>query len=1030
MLISIGGQVPENRCEIGWRKINMPTLSERIQEAINTAQEYNDLPLSERIQLQIDMANRERNRKEMGITERSLKRGIYQMGSMGGGMVGIAGSLAGKIGVPEHIAGPIRDWGVETYGSLGRKASLYPADTETSFDLLTSPSQAAKWTWESIVENLPYMAVTFGSSAAWKVVGSKVASGVLGGALERLTGKKLALDAMERFGSRFGLVSTTAALEGGGMWGETLERSGVDNPISAIAGGTVNGFIELAGGMSSVFDRVLGVTRGNLYRQAVGNMRKAVSTGQTISPKDASIVNRLLHELRTTAPQEFQQEWFQELVTLSNIAINDPTFEVFTQENVERLVDAGARGGAAGLGTGVMSLPLQDRYSLVREKVESLDPAELRQAIQSQSKLLAEQPENEDLRQVINILLQRQLRDTHAGYRELLDAYNRTKDPAVKKQLGAAIIAAQEDELRRLKEEGAEKKYTILRDTGEPGEKTKPGESEKKYTILKDTGEPDEKYTNLRVLTENPTEVVLVPEGEGAARVSRAPEGEGAARVSRAPEGEGASRVSRVPEGEGESRVSRVPEGELATSISEGKEAAGAVSIPEKELRTRYKAPEGEEGGLVMRVPEGEGAASVVNIPEEESATRISRVRRETPKGEGAARWGENTEDLINAWTHGKQVPPHVFRGATPEEEERVREQRHREWEERVRETNLDRFIDQSLRSRLGELLDKRLRAKLEREEEKRRWRELEKKVKPEIPPKPAVPKQAAVPELPQKYIPSPKLARVARELRVSHQEIVNAYLDSILTGKPPQGNKNLRRALIEISIDPQSDEIRSLQVGALIELRNRTGLIPSRKEVRRMFVIEAQEADDLLREAFGPGWAQEQDMLQRLAQGGKRTGIIPTLTLILTSSGKPFLTEKATTARRRELKAQGIDTVPVPVEGGFGLKRIEKEGSKHDRKNKKGLGSKIGERQKPGRPVPESGRGQETTAAGGVLQTQKGKEIKPVVPAEKPTIPTPVEKKPTTPTPVEEKPTTPTPVEEKPTTPTPVEEKPTTPTP
>ena len=340
-------------------------------------------------------------KKEMGDTMRGWHRGVETLQATGYGALGLAGSVVG--------ADKLKDYGFRKYQENIKEAEKYPK--ETDFFNIRSPKQALTWAKETTGELAPSMIealVTGGIGAfAGGATGSAVApgpgtvagssggliTGVLGKSaikhmiketaasfVEKGIAKKAALEmakahvekigasaitkrglieAGKRIGSRAGIVAGVAPIEAGGNWAENMEN-GIDNPVSAIATGLAAGFLEIAGGNIRVLDKVLG-------KQAVDVAEKA------IKEKKPGIVSRIFKEAITQAPAETLQEMGQEFLSLVNVAVNDPSFEMFTLDNLKRLGESGAAGMLGGA-IGGISGAFEGRKEQTGEKKQTVTP--------------------------------------------------------------------------------------------------------------------------------------------------------------------------------------------------------------------------------------------------------------------------------------------------------------------------------------------------------------------------------------------------------------------------------------------------------------------------------------------------------------------------------------------------------------------------------------------------------------------------------------------------------------------------------
>jgi hypothetical protein len=316
--------------------------------------------------------------EDMSGFERGIHRGWENLQATGYGAAGLVGSAL-------RIE-PLEEWGFEGYQRNIEEAAQYPKETE--FKEIKGLTSALGWAGETAGELVPSMGEAAVGAALGATLGSAAPGpGTAGGAVAGFFGKRairkmikeavgrfvkkgmtreaaeraareqierigksaIAKQAMKQAGAKAGIVSAVAPIEAGGNWGEAMER-GIDNPWSALATGTLAAFVELAGGNARLIDKTLGGKAGKAFRETLDRILAGNGT-----PKSVSLVARMVKEAAKQAPGEALQESTQELLSMANIAVNDPTFEKFTQENLDRLIESGAAGAVGGLGGGMVS---------------------------------------------------------------------------------------------------------------------------------------------------------------------------------------------------------------------------------------------------------------------------------------------------------------------------------------------------------------------------------------------------------------------------------------------------------------------------------------------------------------------------------------------------------------------------------------------------------------------------------------------------------------------------------------------------
>jgi hypothetical protein len=138
-----------------------------------------------------------------------------------------------------------------------------------------------------------------------------------------------------RWGGAAGVTASTAMLEGGGMWVEGVER-GIDAPMSALGLGLLSGATEAFLGIGpSIIKKVVG---------GIGK-RELNKTAREFGVKAAA---ELLWKGAKQMPGEGFQEFLQEFIATINMEVNDPEFEITSQESFERWVEAAAKGMVGG----------------------------------------------------------------------------------------------------------------------------------------------------------------------------------------------------------------------------------------------------------------------------------------------------------------------------------------------------------------------------------------------------------------------------------------------------------------------------------------------------------------------------------------------------------------------------------------------------------------------------------------------------------------------------------------------------------
>jgi hypothetical protein len=284
----------------------------------------------------------------------SISRGIDEMQGSLYGAAGLVGSAVGSES--------LRDWGIEGYKRNMAEAEENAATT--AFKDIDSIDDAWTWVKETGGSLVPSMV----EAAAGALVGSVIAPGpgTAAGAFASKTllkkgikeavkkgmktkfGKELGKEGLEeavtkaaltKMGAGAGMFGAVAPVEAGGNYAELLTEHDVDAPFSSAAFGAAAASLELLGGNSRLIN--------SLVPGAGDVIKKALSKG------DRHTAVRVLKEVALNSPAEALQEMGQEALSALNIVANTDE-EFFTQENYDRLIEAGAAGALGGFAGGVV----------------------------------------------------------------------------------------------------------------------------------------------------------------------------------------------------------------------------------------------------------------------------------------------------------------------------------------------------------------------------------------------------------------------------------------------------------------------------------------------------------------------------------------------------------------------------------------------------------------------------------------------------------------------------------------------------
>ncbi len=289
---------------------------------------------------------RDKTIKENVATKSNFSRGLAS------GWDQTVGMLSGAIGIAGDALGvdSVRDFGFEGYQNKMEEAGLNPLDVP-SFTDIEGPEDAYDWFTGTLGQLAPSM-------------GEAVISTIAGGGVAGLAAKKLAKDAIKdaveiqvkngversvannivkknifklgyKKGATAGLVQGTAALEGGGMWGEDAAEHGVENAnaLSAFGLGQVSGVSEL-------------VSPGGLLIRRIAGIKGLSQVSDKVSD---TFLKRLGTEVPKAMSGEAAQEVFQSFLGILNKKIQDPSVSLTDREAIFDYVNSGAAGAAGGV---------------------------------------------------------------------------------------------------------------------------------------------------------------------------------------------------------------------------------------------------------------------------------------------------------------------------------------------------------------------------------------------------------------------------------------------------------------------------------------------------------------------------------------------------------------------------------------------------------------------------------------------------------------------------------------------------------
>jgi hypothetical protein len=422
---------------------------------------------------------REQREANYSWPTRSVVRGGLQAAGMATGMAALGADLIGADEAARSLG--------ETTKGLEEASSLWPGigleDVAQRPGIAGKIGGGARWLGEKTLETAPYMAASMGAGAVGamtsgggRMFGSRILGKAFDGYLTREAVERVGPYATpelllttkdqvaKRIAATVGSFGASASLESGGNYGE-LYGKGLANPVTSLATGVASGFIETLGGSMRIFDDLLGSKTGSLYREAVEGISRAYQAGKAPSVKDLRMVNRLVGQALPVAKEEMVQEMLQEISSLSNLALNDPTFEAFSKDSLLRIAESGLGGLGIGGVVGGVNAASQPREQYARQKAEGLSDEQLAQATRqgmSNVRATAQQQglgkEVDDLKTIRGVLedeMQARInrRSRPLNYAEWVDVegaqagdlweqYKAAKDPAERNKLYQQLLVA------------------------------------------------------------------------------------------------------------------------------------------------------------------------------------------------------------------------------------------------------------------------------------------------------------------------------------------------------------------------------------------------------------------------------------------------------------------------------------------------------------------------------------------------------------------------------------------------------------
>lgn len=274
-----------------------------------------------------------------GTFKRALARGADQVQQLGYSASNVAAMALGDLVGTETLD----TWGEEGLRRNMVEAAMNPAKIE-SWDNVEDLNTFFTYAVEALGEQAPNIATMIGSGGILTVAKAGVSSVVkaqIGKKLQQLAlkqGNDVRIGALraqlkpkpQRFSNTTQGVAATSFTLGTGEIGNELREAGIDSPLTALVGAVPFAALDTIGFQATI---------GRLFR----GIDKDIATQ---SVKD--IAKNVFKAAGAGAGAESSTEMLQEVITLSARAFHDPTFEIFSEQNLKRIKEAGIKAGLVG----------------------------------------------------------------------------------------------------------------------------------------------------------------------------------------------------------------------------------------------------------------------------------------------------------------------------------------------------------------------------------------------------------------------------------------------------------------------------------------------------------------------------------------------------------------------------------------------------------------------------------------------------------------------------------------------------------
>jgi len=295
-------------------------------------------------------------RSRRGTFGKAVGRGVDNVQQLGYSAANVGAMALGDLFGTEILD----SWGEEGLKRNMIEAAMNPAEVQT-WDDVDSLSTGFTYVLEALGEQLPNIATLVGTGGVGAAAKFGVSKAVQAGIQKKLSqlalkqGNKMQVAKMTKGSSGFtpGIAAGSFGF-GTGEIGNELRDAGIDSPATALLGAIPFAALDTLGFQSTI---------GRLFK----GINKDIATQ---SVKD--IARSTFRAAGLGAAAESSTEMLQEVITLSARAFHDPTFEIFSDENLARIKEAGIKAGIVG---GVLGGGSQAAVSTVGKLTQPAAPS-------------------------------------------------------------------------------------------------------------------------------------------------------------------------------------------------------------------------------------------------------------------------------------------------------------------------------------------------------------------------------------------------------------------------------------------------------------------------------------------------------------------------------------------------------------------------------------------------------------------------------------------------------------------------------